>query len=225
MRGAHAGLLTAALAMGLACALAGCHAARVLAPPPALRAASASDFAVDVEFAEPLDRGSAQTASHFEVYRFGHPESPVGIFSATLIDTASGRVVQLLLSGGPLVDSSLYSVRAANVLSITGGSTGSRVASFSAGLGYGKDIAPLMAVHCNRCHGAAQADGKYRTDSYAGLFGVGSDGARANLIAGDPSSLVIKRSKPLNSMYNLGAMSYLDFEVLYNWIVSYGARR
>ena len=218
-------LLASSLLMGALGLVVGCHAARVLAPPPAFRAASANDFAVDVEFAEPLDRASAQSVAHYSVYPFGHPEAPIGIFSATLIDTATGRVVQLLLSGGPLADSSLYSVGATGVRSIAGASTGTRTTSFTAGLGYGRDIAPLMATHCNSCHGALRADGQYRTDSYAGLFGPGSDGARANIIAGDPSSLCIKRSKPFNSMYTLGAMSYLDFEILYNWIVSYGARR
>ena len=213
-------ILTAALGL-----VAGCHAARVLAPPPTLRAASASDFAVDVEFAEPLDRASAETLTHYRVYPFNHPEAAISLFSSTLIDTINGRVVQLLLSGGPLSDSSLYTVRADNVRSLAGGLTGDRNAIFTAGLGYGRDIAPLMATHCNRCHAAAQPGGQYRTDSYAALFGAGSDGSRANIIAGDPSSLCIKRSKPLNSMYNLGAMSFLDFEILYNWVVSYGARR
>lgn len=218
-------LLACAILTGALELVGGCHAARVLAPPPILRAASASDFAVDVEFAEPLDRASAQSVARYRVYPFNHPEAAISLYSATLIDTASGRVVQLLLSGGPLSDSSLYTVRADNVRSLAGGLTGDRNAVFTAGLGYARDIAPLMATHCNSCHGALRADGQYRTDSYAALFGAGSDGARANIIAGDPSSLCIKRSKPFNSMYTLGAMSYLDFEILYNWIVSYGARR
>ena len=217
-------ILAVALAACSAAVLPGCHAARVLAPPPAFRAASASDFAVDVEFAEPLDRTSAEIASHYRVYPVGHPETPVAILSATVIDTVAGRVVQLRLSGGPLVDGDSYQVSADAVRPFYGGAPMARTTTFHAGLGYASDIRALMAVHCDRCHNAALPGGRYRTDSYAALKGMGSDGNKANLIESDPASLIVKRSRPLRTMYDLGAMSYLDFEILYSWIVNYAAR-
>src|SRR5204862_808411 len=81
----------AALAGGRAC-----HAAKVVAPPPPLRAASAALYAVDVEFAEPLDRASAEDASRDALYPAGSPSTPASIASAALVDTLYGRVVQLI---------------------------------------------------------------------------------------------------------------------------------
>jgi hypothetical protein len=203
--------------------LGGCHAARVLAPPPPLRAASANNFAVDVEFAEPLDRTSAEDASHYQVYPAGNPAAAVPIYSATVIDTTFGRVVQLLLSGGPLPDTSQYEVRTSDVAALDLHSTRTRSAPFRTGLSYGSPLCAVFASHCDRCHGAVQASGNYRTDSYLALTGNGTDGA-PNLIAGDPTCLIIRRSRPLRTMFELGGLSYLDFEILLNWVVSYGAR-
>ncbi len=203
--------------------LAGCHAARVLAPPPPLRAASANSFAVDVEFAEPLDRVSAEDASHYRVYPAGNPAGPVAIYSATVIDTTFGRVVQLLLSGGPLADSSQYEVQAEGVITFDGRAIAMRTVDFVSGLSYRAPLRELFAAHCDRCHGATRADGSYRTDGFVALKGNGTDGA-PNLIAGDPTCLIIRRSRPLRTMFDLGGMSYLDFEILLNWVVSYGAR-
>lgn len=54
---------------------------------------------------------------------------------------------------------------------------------------YVQDVQPLM-TYCNGCHGAAPARGAYRTDSYAGLLGTGSDGL-ANVIPGDTTSRLV----------------------------------
>jgi len=198
--------------------------APVCAPTsPPLRAASASDFAVDIEFAEPLDRASAENASHYRVYPLGDPAASVAIYSATRVDTSFGRVVQLLLSGGPLPDSSQYEVQASGVLTLDGHSTGERRAAFRTGLSYRSPLGELFADHCNRCHGAASVEGNYRTDSYTALKGNGTD-QTANLIAGDSNCLLLRRSRPLRSMFDQGGLTYLDFEVLLNWVVSYGAR-
>ena len=203
--------------------LLGCHAARVLAPPPPLRAASANSFAVDVEFGESLNRPSAEDPSHYQVYPAGNPAATVAIYSATLIDTTFARVVQLLLSAGPLPDTAQYVVRASGVVALDGQSTGTRSAPFGTGLSYRSPLRELFASHCDPCHGPTQAGGNYRTDSYAALIGSGTDGT-ANLIASDPNCLIIRRSRPLRTMFDLGRMSYLDFEILLNWVISYGAR-
>lgn len=201
-------------------AFVGCHSAALLAPPPSLRAASANDFAVDVEFAEPLDRNTAQEAGRYIVYPIGNVGAPVAIYSASLIDTLYGRVVRLLLSGGPLPDSAEYSVQVAGVLTAAGKSTGMRVADFRTGLNYGSPLSELFARHCDSCHGS---EGGYRTDTYDALFGGGTDGV-PNLIAGDPNCLLVRKTRPQNSMFNWGNLSYLDSELIRNWIISYQAR-
>ncbi len=202
---------------------AGCHAARIIAPPPPLRAASANDFGVDVEFAEPLDRARAEDVTRYAVRPAMGPGAPQMIFSATVIDTFSGRVVQLLISDGPLADTSDYIVDARDVRTLDGKSTGRRSATFRTGLSYRTPLRELFDSRCSPCHGASQAAGNYRTDSYAALFGTGTD-ATPNLIAGNPNCLLVRKCRPGRSMWNAGGLSYLDFEMILNWVVSYGAR-
>ena len=76
----------------------GCNTAAVLAPLPPLRAASASNLAIDVEFAEPLDKTSAQDASHYLVYPTGGSGSPASVQQAALIDTLYDNAVKLMAS-------------------------------------------------------------------------------------------------------------------------------
>ena len=206
----------------LAALLPGCDTARVVAPPPPLRAASASDFGIDLELAEPLDRASAEDASRYTVRRApaGFPET---IYSATVIDTFYGRVVQLLLSSGPLADTADFTVEARDLGTIYRKTTGTRSTNFRTGLGYRSALRDLFDSRCSSCHGGTQPAGNYRTDSYAALFGAGTDGT-PNLIAGDPNCLVIRRCRPGRTMWDRGHFSYLDFEMLLNWVVSYGAR-
>ncbi len=202
----------------------GCHAARIIAPPPPLRAASANDFGVDIEFAEPLDRASAEDVTRYTVRPAMGPGAPQTIFSATVVDTFSGRVVQLLISDGPLADTSDYIVDSRDVRTLDGKSTGSRSATFRTGLSYRTPLSELFDSRCSSCHGASQAAGNYRTDSYDGLFGGGTD-ATPNLIAGNPNCLLVRKCRPGRSMWNAGGLSYLDFEMILNWVASYGARQ
>lgn len=217
--------LFAACLLAGACA-AGCHTAKLLAPPPPLRAASAAAFAVDVEFAEPLDRATAQDPARYVVYPKGNSGAPATITQATLIDTLFGRVVQLLVSdpvSGFLPDSADYTVQTSGVLTVKGKSTGDRAIDFRTGLNYSTPMRDLFARHCDSCHGPARADGNYRTDSDVGLLGGGTN-ATPNLIPGDPLCLLVVKTKPLNSMFRLGELSYFDFELIRNWVVSYQAR-
>jgi len=202
---------------------AGCHAARIVAPPPPLRAASANDFGVDAEFAEPLDRASAEDVSRYSVRRAMGPGAPQTIFSATVIDTFYGRVVQLLISDGPLADTSDYIVEARDVRTLDGRSTGVRSVTFRTGLSYRAPLRGLFDSRCSPCHGALQTAGNYRTDSYASLFGTGTDGT-PDLIAGDPNCLLVRKCRPGRSMWDAGQFSYLDFETILNWVASYSAR-
>ncbi len=208
----------------LLAALAGCNTAKRFGPGALpLRAASANDFAVEVEFASPLARASAGEASRFTVLEEGNPAAPVAIYSAELADTIFGRVVLLLLSGGPLNDGARYVVRASGVRDVFGVVQPDAEAEFRAGLRYGADLAPLLAEHCNDCHGPTRADGAYRTDALTSLLGTGTDSI-PNLIAGNPNCALVHRTRPIRSMYDKGMLSPLDADIIRNWVVSYQAR-
>lgn len=207
-------------------ALSGCDTARVVAPVPSLRAASAALYAIDVEFAEPLDRASAEDPSRYVVYADGHPEAPASIASATLIDTVSWRVVQLVLPdwfGDSTTDRRATVVETHGVRDWFGKSTGDRRVTFTTGLGYDAPMQALFDGRCSSCHGAANPGGGYRTDSYAALFGPGTS-PTPNVVAGSPTCLLIVKCRPHNSMYVAGELDYLDFETVLNWVTVYGAR-
>ncbi len=209
-----------------AISLAGCHAARIVAPNPPLRAASAALYAIDIEFAEPVGRASAEDPAHYAVYSAAAPTTRAMIASATVVDTLYGRVVQLVIPewfGDDTKDHLDVVVESHDVQSLSGLSTGNRSVAFRTGLDYQPNLRDLLDTHCTRCHDAANAGGNYRTDTYAGLLDNGSS-APANLIPGDPNCLLIRRCKPRNSMFIQGGLSYLDFEMIRNWIVSYAAR-
>ena len=203
----------------------GCHTARMIAPPPPLRAASVAPFAVEVEFAEALDKTSAEDAAHYSLYPAGNPGAPAAIASATVVDTVYGRAVQLVVPGwlGASPDSAGFEVATSGVMATDGVSTGSRRTRFRTGLNYTQPLADLFAVHCNSCHGSKQSSGSYRTDSFAALFGAGTS-PTANLIPGDPRCLLAVKTKPRNSMFSQGGLSYLDSDIILNWIVNYSAR-
>lgn len=202
----------------------GCDTAKLLAPPPPLRAASAAHYAVDVEFAEPLERSSAEDVSRYTLAPVAGG-APAVIASATLIDTLNGRVVQLVvpdwLTTDP--DTSDWRVSSNGVLDVDGHSTGARSVSFRTGLGYRAGMGTFFDAKCSACHGAAQAAGGYRTDSYAALFGPGTS-ATPNLIAGNPACLLVVKCRPHNSMFTRAGLSYFDYELVLNWTVGFGAR-
>ncbi|HYQ96474.1 MAG TPA: hypothetical protein VER38_05640 [Candidatus Eisenbacteria bacterium] len=203
----------------------GCNTAAVLAPRPALRAASASNLAIDVEFAESLDKTSAQDASHYLVYPTGSG-SPASVVQAALIDTLYGRVVRLSLQDpvqGFLPDSTDYAIQTSAVITLAGKSTGTRSVVIRTGLNYDTPMQNLFAIHCDSCHGPARVDGSYRTDTYSALFGPGTSPS-PNVIAGDPNCLLVVKTKPSNSMFRLGNLTFLDSEIIHNWVVSYQAR-
>ena len=222
-KGRTAAVVVLAAAFGLA-AIAGCHTARSLVPPPPLRAASAATYAVDVEFDEPLAKSVAEDPSHYTLTPLAGGAPPV-IASATLVDTLYGRVVQLLvpawLTSDP--DGTDWEVTSNGVLTAWGKTTGTRQATFRAGLSYTAPLKTLFDERCSSCHGATRADGSYRTDSYAGLLGGGKDGV-PDLIPGDPTCLLVRRCKPHGSMFNLAGLSYFDFELINNWVTTYNAR-
>lgn len=219
------GLLAATLA-GTVLFTGGCHTARRLAPPSPLRAASVAIYAVDVEFAEPLDRASAEDPSRYSLFPPGNPATPATITSATLIDTDSLHVVQLLVPdwlADTTKDDIPMVVQTHGVLDYFGVSTGERSVTFRTGLGYAQPMQAFFDARCSGCHGATNPGGAYRTDSYAALLGPGTS-VTPNVVAGDPNCLVIVRCRPHNSMYNRAHLSFLDYEMILNWITVYLAR-
>lgn len=203
----------------------GCHAARVLAPPPPLRAASAAPYAVDVEFAEPIEQASAEDPARYTLVPASGPATPVSIASATMVDTLYRRTVQLLIPDWLSIDTDTteFVLTTSGVLAIDGRSTGTRMLRFRTGLSYRAPMRALFDAKCSACHGAAQAAGAYRTDSHTALFGNGTDGI-PDVIAGNPQCLTVRKCKPRNSMFNAADLTYLDFEMILNWVASYGAR-
>lgn len=212
-------LLTASLG-----SMAGCHTARVVAPPPPLRAASAAQFSLDLEFDEPLDRASAEDVSHYRLTPAAGGAT-AAISSATLVDTLNGRVVQLLVPDWFSVnpDGTDWTIQAQGVLSIWGKSTGTRSVTFRAGLAYSVPMQAFFNDRCSSCHGASRTEGSYRTDTYAGLLGGGTN-STPNVIAADPTCLTVRKCKPHNSMFNAADLTYFDYELIANWVTNFNAR-
>ena len=202
----------------------GCHAARVIAPPVPLRGASVATYAIDIQFAESLDRASAEDPSRYEVHLAGDPASSM-VASATLVDTLYGRVVQLVIPAWLEVNSDKANVQVTTrgVLTLDRRDTGTRTVAFRTGLSYSAPLKELFDSHCTPCHGSVRVEGGYRTDSYDALLEGGSDD-EPNLIPSDPNCLIVRRCRPRNSMFDLGRLDFLDYEVLKNWIVNYEAR-
>lgn len=221
---ARAALLAAPLA--LIVALTGCDTARILAPPPSLRAASAAPYAVDVQFAEPLDRASAEDPSRYSVLLVGGSGSSASVSSATLIDTVNWRVVQLVIPewfGDSTADRRTAIVTTNGILDYFGRSTGERSVTFVTGLSYAQPMKALFDARCSPCHGASNPGGGYRTDSYEQLFGAGTSPA-PNLIPGDPSCQLVVKCRPRNSMYKRANLDFFDYEAIVNWVSVYQAR-
>lgn len=215
-----------AVAAVTAAGLAGCDTAKVLAPDAPLRASSAALYAVNVEFAEPLDKASAEDVTRYSIYAAGAPGSPAAIGSATLIDTVAYRVVQLIVPGwfgDSTADARLTVVQTHGVRDWFGRSTGDRSVQFRTGLSYTEPMKSLFDARCSSCHGATNPGGGYRTDSYAALFGPGTS-PTANVVAGNPRSLLVVKCEPGNSMFRAGNLDDLDFQNLLNWVVEYQAR-
>ncbi|MEP7027137.1 MAG: hypothetical protein ABI960_00950 [Candidatus Eisenbacteria bacterium] len=216
----------ALLALVLAGASMGsCHAARVFAPAPAVRVSSAALYALNVEFAQSLDRASAQDVAHFTIRSAGGG-AVAAISSAALIDTLYGRVVQLVIPawfGDSAADRADFVVQTRGLVDAYGRAIPDADTFVRTGLAYGEGMSALFDTHCTSCHGASAPAGSYRTDSLAGLRGSGLD-ATPNLIIGDPNSLVVRKCKPGNSMFTAGNLTDLDFESIRDWIVDYRAR-
>jgi hypothetical protein len=54
-----------------------------------------------------------------------------------------------------------------------------------AAVDFTKDIAPILAEHCLKCHGEEKQKGKFRVDTQAAIF-KGGKGEKPGVVAGDP---------------------------------------
>ena len=211
--------------------LCSCDAPKVTrAIPDLLAAHSATSFAVDLEFASPLERTSAEQATRYALVKSSGER--VTSARAVLIDSLFGETVRLVFPLGTLEDSTRYGMVVTGVHDAWGASLASGdsiTTQFESGLWYSRPVRQLLEQKCTPCHNSHRAGGNYRTDSYEALFGYGSDGSsgspRPNVIAGDARSLLLIRTAPHHSMFNVAHMNVAESQILLNWVVSFEARR
>ena len=211
-------------------ALQGCDRPVVPAErPQAIAAYSASPFAIDVRFDRPLDRTSASTASHYSVT--GPTQTRVTPTRVAWVDTLFGETVRLFFPLGALEDSTLYRLTAAGLSDAWGRplfAADSAAVEVYTGLWYSYPIRALLERKCTPCHREGHPGGNYRTNSYEALYGFGSDAEsspRPNLIPGDARSLLVIRTSPLHSRFNIAHLSYAESQLITNWVVTYQARK
>jgi hypothetical protein len=212
-------------------ALLGCD--RPLVPavtPDVFSVHSASSFAVDLGFDRPLERASATQASRYALIRpTGDRVAPI---RATLIDSLFGQTVRLFFPFGTLEDSTAYRMTVTGMRDVWGRAlteADSTTAGFETGLWHSRPIREVLARKCDPCHNAAHAGGNFRTDSYEALFENGSDAQssdpRPNLVPGDARCILVIRTTPKHSMFNIAHLSYAESQLFINWVVTYQARR
>jgi hypothetical protein len=198
--------------------------------PEAIAVRSASSFAVDVAFDRPLAGASATQTSHYALTPpAGDRVAPV---RATLVDTLFGQTVRLFFPLGTFEDSTVYRLTVAGVEDAWGrplAAADSVTAEFETGLWYSRPVREVLARKCDPCHNAGHAGGNYRTDRYASLFEDGSDAQssnpRPNLVPGDARCLLVIRTSPRHSMFNIAHLTFAESQLFINWVVTYQARR
>ena len=196
----------------------------------AIAAYSASPFAIDVKFEQPLNRTEALTVSHYSIT--GPTLARVVPTRIAWVDTLFGETVRLFFPLGTLEDSALYRLTVAGLRDAWGQplfAVDSAAVEVYTGLWYSNPIRSLLARKCTPCHSDRRAGGDYRTDSYEALYALGTDAAssspRPNLIPGDARSLLVIRTSPLHSMFNIAHLNYEESQLITNWVVTYQARK
>ena len=218
----------------LLAALAACGCDRPVATPSlkAVSAASASPFAVDVAFDRPQSRLEVANKSHYSIRRVGADGPGAVPQSVQFIDTLFGETVRTTFPLGTLEDSTLYEVTVRGARDAYGNAYlpgDSVVAAVRTGLNYDSPLQEVLDRRCNRCHAGAAPAAGYRTNSFASLFGFGSDSAAAhpihNLIPGDAQCLLVVKTGPKGKEFSRAHLTYAESELFRNWVVSYQARR
>ncbi len=87
----------------------------------------------------------------------------------------------------------------------------------------GRQVTIATCAHlCNGCHTGTAPPGNYLTDSYAGLFGNGSD-STPNMIAGDADSLFVQK---IAGNHHTVLTLYPGFDtVARDWVVNNNAQK
>ena len=91
-----------------------------------------------------------------------------------------------------------------------------------------EDLGPNTAlVHCSGALPLSVFASTWQVMENAGDDGSdGSSGSpRPNVIAGDARSLLLIRTAPHHSMFNVAHMNVAESQILLNWVVSFEARR
>ena len=198
---------------------------------PLISAASASPFAIDLDFDRPQSRASISSKADYSLKRAGTGGPGTSPTRVQFIDTLFGETVRLVFPLGTMEDSAAYEVtvhgaRDANSVAYLPGD--SAVVPLQTGLGYARNIRDLLERRCERCHGNQSPAAGYGTTSYNALFAFGSDSASAhpihNLIPSDAQCLFVTRTSPKGREFLRSHLTYAESEMLRNWVVSYQAR-
>ncbi len=209
--------------LGLTFVLA-CRRPTEIEPAIDVRAASADSTHIDLGFRESLDPTAMTSLLNYRVWTPGDSGRIFAVLGVTIPDSIRGRSVRLETS--PVPDGIRLLVRVERVRLVTGASLDDApiTVDLVSGLSYRKDIQPLLAERCNTCHAAAAPAASYATDSYFALFGSGVS-PPGNLIPGDASSLLVRKSLPSGSMFWTGDLEFIEAEEIRNWVVAYQARQ
>ena len=83
-------------------------------------------------------------------------------------------------------------------------------------LSYTKDLAPVFAADCVRCHGATSPAGGYSMVDYASVM--------KDVRPGDPSSPLVVETQPLGHMFQyFSGDPIVKSSLVYTWVVQFDA--
>jgi hypothetical protein len=83
-------------------------------------------------------------------------------------------------------------------------------------LSYAKDLQPVFAADCVRCHNAASAAGGYSMADYASVM--------KDVRPGDPASPLVVETQPLGHMFGyFSGDKLMKSSLVYMWVVEYEA--
>jgi hypothetical protein len=215
-----------ALALALLAA-AGCREPDRVDPVTELHIYSVDSTHIDVGFPESLDPVRMTDPANYFAWLDGGAGAAISIHAVSMADSVRGRAVRLETDPVPDATSVLIQVRSIRLL--TGVSDGRDPVHVGlvTGLSYYKDVAPLLAAHCNSCHSGATPAASYATDAYFSLFGPGTTPTPGhyNLVPGDPRCRLVWKTAPTGAHFWTGGLATIESQVIRDWVVNYLARQ